>query len=190
MSQLLSLFGLGSGVSSGLGIGGGTSSSSTSTSGSGTTSTKQTYSPGQLSLQDLLTRTFSSMMPSVASGGMSPNVQSMETQSADLINKSYSGLGDRMSKFLAARGFGKSGQAGKVALDTELGRQGALAGNNANFAGQQLQQNNTLLSDALMEAFASMGTSGATTSTGSSDTSGSGFQIGAGFGSTVTPGKV
>jgi hypothetical protein len=122
----------------------------------------------------------------IASGGLSPNVQATETAGADQINKTSAGLGDRMNKFLAARGFGKSGAAGSSALQTEIGREGALGTNASAAAGTQIGENNTLLSDALGFAFANPGqtaagsTSGATSGTTSGATSGSGFGISAG----------
>ena len=100
----------------------------------------------------------------------------MKTASADAINKTYTGIGDRMSKFLASRGFGQSGTAGKTQLQTELGRAGAIANNEASFSGLQLDQNNSFLSDMLNAAFQKMGSS----FTGNS--SSSGFGIGGGFG--------
>jgi hypothetical protein len=121
----------------------------------------------------------STLLPSVASGGISPNVQATETASADQINKGYSGIGDRMNKFLAARGFGQSGKTGQAALQTELGRQGALAGNASNAAGQQLNLNTTYLSDALNAAFNTPG------SNSSGTTSGSGSQWGFGAGASA-----
>jgi hypothetical protein len=185
MSQLLGLFGLNSGS---LGVAGGTNSSSTNQTGSGSSSTSTQYSPGQTALQDLLSGTFSSLIPSVASGGMSPNVQTTETAGADQINKSYSTMGDRLNRFLAARGFGKSGQVGQAELQTETGRQSALAGNYASAAQMQLNQNNTLLSDALAAAYASMGSNVNWSNVGSSNTSGSGFGMELKAGGGVTPG--
>lgn len=200
MSQLLSLFGLGSG---GLGASGGSSSSSTNTtqaqtqntSQSGQGSTTTTYAPGQANLQDLLMKALSSMIPGMSSGSLTPNVQAMETGSADQINQSYQSLGDRANRFLAARGFGKSGQVGQTQLKTELAREGALGTNASNAAGLQLSQNQNFLSDALQAAFASMGSSynqigsgvANTNTTGTSDTSGSGWGVGMGVGASAAP---
>ena len=186
MSQLLtSLLGMGS--SGGFGASGGASSSSTDTKGTGSQTTATQYAPGQMSLQDLLMKAFAAMVPGMATGTLSPNVQATETAGADQINKSYSTVGDRANRFLAARGFGKSGQVGKAALDTEVGRQGALAQNYTSAAGLQLNQNSAYLSDALAAAFASMGSKVDYTKTDTSDTSGSGFGLGVGLGASGMP---
>jgi len=139
------------------GLGAGYQSSSQKESGNQTTA--KTYSPGQGGLQESVMAFLRSMIPGIASGGLTPNVAAMKTASADAINKESTGVGDRMNRFLAARGLGKSGQSGKVALETELGRESALAANESKFAGLQLDQNNTLLADALKAAFEAMGSS-------------------------------
>jgi hypothetical protein len=92
----------------------------------------------------------------------------MQTAGADQINKTSAGLGDRMQKFLAQRGFGKSGTSGKVALQGELGRESALGANASAASALQLQQNNTMLSDALQLAFSKIGQTSATTGTANS----------------------
>lgn len=147
---------------------GSTDSSSTGASGN-------TYTSGQSSLQDQLMAAFSKLLPGVASGSMSPNVTNMQTAKADQINQNYSGLGDKMNRFLAARGFGQSGQTGKAAMQTELGRQGALAANASAASGEQLNLNQSILSDSLLGAFNAIGATGNTT--GSS--SGTSFGVGA-----------
>jgi len=156
-----------------------TAANSTS-AGSGTTTAS--YGPIQSTLQFLLSNVMGTLLPSVASGGVSPNVQATETASADQINKNYSSMGDRMTKFLAARGFGQSGKSGQVQLQTELGRQGALAGNASAAAGQQLGLDTTYLSDALQMAFANPGSTSVGTSSGSGTRSGqaSGWNFGLG----------
>ena len=132
----------------------GLSMGGTNTSSTANATQTPTFSAAQTSLQGLLSGALSSLLPQVSSGGISPNVQATETQSANQINQNYSSMGDRMNKFLAARGFGQSGSTGKAALQTELGRQGALAGNASSAAGQQLNLDSTYLSDALMAAYA------------------------------------
>ena len=145
-------------------------SSVTNGTGSASSTSSPTFSVGHAGLQGILSNVLSSLVPSVASGGLSPNVQALQTQSANQINQNYASLGQRLNRFLAARGFGQSGQVGQAALQTDLGRQGALANNNANYSGLQLQQNNSLLSDALQYAFAAPGSTSASTtsSTGGS----------------------
>jgi hypothetical protein len=146
-------------------IGGfGNSKDARTSTGSSTAASTSTpgYTPAQTSTQGSILEILNGLMK----GSAGPQVQAMQTQSADQINKGYSGLGERMNRFLAARGFGKSGQAGKVQLDTELGRQGALAGNNANFAKIGLDEQNTALQDALTAAYRPA----STTTTGSGNT--------------------
>ena len=158
----------------GLGLSGG----ATENSNSSTASKTSTYSGLQNSLQASLASVLEQLMPSVGSGTLSPNVQATETANANQINQNYSSLGDRMTKFLASRGFGKSGTTGKVAEQNELARQGALATNASNAAGTQLGLDQSYLSDALGFAFANPGYF----STGSS--SGSSFGVGVGAGLT------
>jgi hypothetical protein len=150
-----------------------------STSNANATSTPQ-YSSLQSSLQSVLAPALSTLVGQTSAGGLSPNVQATETGSANQINQAYSQLGNRMNRFLAARGFGQSGQAGQTQLQTELGRQGALATNASTAAGQQLNLGPTYLSDALQLAFANPGSSSTGTTTGSG--SGYGVALGGAFG--------
>ena len=131
-------------------------------------SQSNTYTEGQSSIQDMLAKAFSAMMPGVTGGGITPNVAAVQTAGADQINKTSAGLGDRMNRFLAARGFGQSGDSGKVALNTELGRESALGANASAASGLQLQQNNGWLSDALNFAFSKIGGTASGSSTGNS----------------------
>lgn len=130
-------------------------------------SQSNTYSGDQSGLQSTLLKAFQTLLPGVTSGGIGPNVQALQTQGADTINKSFDGVTDRVNKFLAARGFGSSGESGKATLSTELGRQSALATNNNNAAGLQLGQNDNLLSQALAAAYQQMGFTGSQASKGS-----------------------
>ncbi len=160
----------------GLSLGGSYGSSSSSSKSSG--SQAPTYTGDQSGLQSTLAQALQSMLGVFSTGGISPNVAAVQTQNADTINKSYSGLGDRINKFLAARGFGQSGESGKAQLSTELGRQGALAGNNANAAANQLNLGSNWLQDALAFAFANPGQVSSATGSGNS----SGFSVGGGVG--------
>jgi hypothetical protein len=175
-----------------LSFGGTQQSSAAQSTSTGNAATTPTYNSFQTTLQSLLSNVMGTLLPSVASGGVSPNVQATETASADQINKSYSSLGDRMTKFLAARGFGQSGKSGQVQLQTELGRQGALAGNASAAAGQQLNLDTNYLSDALAFAFANPGSMATGTTTGSGTQSGSGsgwgFDVGGKIGGTTSGG--
>jgi hypothetical protein len=140
------------------GLIGGTGNKKTET-GQSSASATPTYTAGQTGLQGALEKVLSTLLPGVASGEKSQNVQALETAGAEGVNRNYVTLGDRMNRFLAARGFGKSGKVGAAALETELGRQGALAKNATDAAGLQLDQNNELLSNALRFAFANPGSS-------------------------------
>lgn len=104
---------------------------------------------------------------------MAPGVVAQKTAAADTINKTSSGLMDRVNSFLAARGFGKSGATGSANLQGELGRESDLAGNEANFANVQQNVNGQNLLASLNYALTSLGSSGGTSSSGSS--SGSNF---------------
>jgi hypothetical protein len=156
-----------------IGVSGGAATGGTSSSTTGSES--NTYSAGQTSLQDMLSQMFSQFfLPGLTSGAISPNVQAMQTAGADQINKTSAGVGDRMQKFLAQRGFAKSGTSGKVALQGELGRESALGANASAASALQLQQNNTMLSDALNLAFSKIGQ----TTTGTANSSGWGTSTG------------
>ena len=177
------------GVASGIGTNSGTTTTQGSQSGTG--SNLNQYSPGQTGLQDQLMTFLRSMLPMMAAGTLTPNVSAMKTASADSINKNYSALGERMNRFLAARGFGKSGTAGNAALQTELGRQGDLAGNESKFAGLQLDQNNKTLANALAAAFQSMGNNSSFTNLLNSLVKSSGTQTANSTGfSTGNPGRI
>jgi hypothetical protein len=150
----------------GLSMGGSTGGTSSSATGSSTTS--NTYSPGQSSLQSQLGTSLSSDLTAKDTGTLTPGTTAMETQAADQINKTSSGLTDRVNQFLAQRGFGKSGQTGKATLQGELGREAALGSNAATFAGQQQALNSQSLLAALNYAFTSLGQTAFGTSTGNS----------------------
>ena len=165
----------------GFSMGGSSQKSQQQQTSSGTTA--NTYSPDQTTLQTTLAGGLGNLLSGVFSGSTSPDVTAMKTASADTINKNYSSLGDRINRFLAARGFGKSGTAGQNALQTELSRQGDLATNESNFAGLQLQQNAQSLLAALNFALTPMGTSTNSSQFGSGSSSGSnwGFDASASF---------
>lgn len=177
------------------------SSSSTNTSGTSNTqtgnqfnnqgSTTPTYTAPQSTLQTNLAQALQTFL---SGNGYTPQVQALQTQSADQINQTAKNTGTALQRQFAARGFGQSGPSGQATLQTELARQGNLAQNNANFAGLALNQWNTGLQDALNFAFANPGQSATTsgTSSGTSDTQttgtskSSGTQIGAGVSGAVS----
>ena len=151
----------------------------TNTTSSGTQTSSNSFTPAQTGLQSSLMAALNSLM----GGSASPAIQSVQTQSADQINSEYSSMGDRMNRFLAARGFGQSGQVGSTALKTELGRQSSLAGNTATYGQMGMNEMNTALSDSLTAAFASPSTT--TTNSGTQTNSGNllgGAMAGAGGG--------
>ncbi len=150
---------------------GGTSSSTTSSSNQ-----NKTFSAPQTNLQDQLGANLSSGIAASTAGTMSPGVAAQETASADQINKTDPGLQSRVQRVLAARGFGQSGESGKVTLASELGRQSDLASNQANFAGIQQNVNSQNLLAALNYAFTNLGT----TASGSTSGSSSGWNVGGG----------
>ena len=151
-------------------------SQSASSSSSGTKST--TYSPEQMAAQYALGQAFNGLVPSLATGANPANVTAAQTGAADSINKTSSGLQDRMTRMLASRGLGASGQTGKVALQGELGRESGLAANNANFANIGLNYGQNLLQNALLYAFNGIGE----TQQNSGTSSGSGWGISGGVG--------
>jgi hypothetical protein len=134
----------------------------------------------QEALQGTIGNVFSALVPSFATGATPANVTAMETQGADQINKTSSGLVDRMTKFLSSRGFGSSGQTGKVALNAELGRESDLAANHSNFASTALNYGSNLLTQALAYAFNGIGQK--QEQQGTSSQSGFGISGGVGIG--------
>ena len=109
-----------------------------------------------------------------------PGTVAQETQADDQINKTSSGLTDRVNAFLAQRGFGKSGATGTATLQGELGREGAIGNEAATADAQQNTLNSTNLLAALNYAFTSLGSSSSGASSGNS--SGWGFGGGASIG--------
>jgi len=162
----------------GLTLGG--SSGGTTSSSTGNSTTNKTFSPGQSSLQDQLGSSLATNLKASDSGTMSPGVTAQKTQAADTINKTSSGLTDRVNQFLAARGFGKSGATGQATLQGELGRESQLAGNEANFAQVQQGVNSQNLLAALNYAFTQLGQTASGASTG--DSSSWGVNAGVGLG--------
>jgi hypothetical protein len=149
-----------------------TGTQSTTYGSTNTGSTRPTYTPGQTGLQGQLNAT---LTKNLASG---PNVTPYATAGTDAINKTYKGIGDRLMQSLASRGFGNSGAAGTAALQTELGRAGAIGDLQSQLNEQALQQQNTTIAQALQAAFQNPGSSYSGGTTGSS------------YGTSVAPGSV
>jgi hypothetical protein len=167
-----------------MGLSYGQSSGQTSSSGTtaSTGSQQNVYAPGQTALRGQVGGTLSQDLTAANAGTLSPGVTAMETNAADQINKTSSGLTDRVNQFLAQRGLGKSGQTGKATLEGELGRESQLGTNAATFAGQQTNLNQQNLLAALNYAFSSLGSNVNQTGT----TSGTGTSKGTSFGAQVS----
>jgi hypothetical protein len=159
----------------GASFGGQSSQEQATTSGTSTGTAAKTFSPGQSSLQTQLGTSLSRNLTAADAGTLTPGTTAMETQAADQINKTSSGLTDRVNQFLAQRGFGKSGQTGKATLEGELGREAQLGTNAANFAGMQQGLNSQNLLAALNYAFTSLGQTTAGTTSGTYSGTGSQF---------------
>jgi hypothetical protein len=138
----------------------------TNQSATGSSNQSNTYAQPQTSLQTQLGTSLSKNLASADAGTLSPGTAAMKTSAADQINKTSSGLTDRVNSFLAQRGFGSSGMTGKTTLEGELGRESALGQNEANFAGMQQGLNAQNLLAALNYAFTSLGSSAFGQSTG------------------------
>jgi hypothetical protein len=146
---------------------------------SGTTSQSQSgvYSPGQTAIQNQVGTNLSSDLAAAAGGTLTPGTVAQETAADDQVNKTASGLTDRVNSFLAARGFGKSGSTGKATLEGELGREGQIGNNAATFAGQQNGLNQSNLLAALNYAFTQLGSTATGATSGSSSGSNFGAQV-------------
>lgn len=151
----------------GLDFSGGSQSGTTSSTSSG--ATNKTFGTGQTALQDQLGTSLSKSLSAADSGTLSPGVLAGVTQTADKINKTASGGMDRISQFLAARGLGKSGVAGKAGLENELARQGAIGDSTASAYGRQDQLNQGNLLAALNYAFTQLGATTTASQTGASE---------------------
>lgn len=99
------------------------------------------------------------------------NITPAETAGTGQINQTYKGIGDRLQESLSQRGFGNSGASGTAALQTELGRAGAVGGLQSNLQSYALSQQQAALQAASGFGFAAPGqttsgtTSGSTTGT-------------------------
>ena len=166
------------GLSLGAAQGGQNAQSTSATSGN----VANTYSPWQTLLQGNLGGTLSTLLSGMSTGTNSPDVQAVGNQNANQIDQTYQGVQQNLNKTLAARGFGQSGATGSTALQTQLGRAGALANNTSNTAGLQLNQNASFLTDSLMAAFNSMGQTNAQSTAAQSSGSEWGTSEGVGVG--------
>jgi hypothetical protein len=152
----------------------GKQSQTNSYSSTNTGTSTPTYTAPQTGLQGDLASTLTKKL----AGG--PDVTPYAVAGTDAINKTYKGIGDRLMQSLAARGFGNSGLTGTAALQTELGRAGAIGGLQGQLNEQALQQQNDTIEQALRAAYANPGTTSTSSTAGKSD----------GYGTSVMPGSV
>jgi hypothetical protein len=167
----------------GLSLGGSMGGSSSQSTANSAGTTANTYSPGQSALQTALLSAFSSIIPGMSTGALSPNVAAAATGSANAINQTGASTLQRVNQFLASRGMGGSGQSGQADLATSLNTASNLGANQSAAAGQQLGLTSGYLTDALGAAF---NPSGQTTSN-SGSTKGSGSSYGFGVGAGGSP---
>ncbi len=150
----------------GLSLGGAASQTSSNATASSTQA--NTYAPSQTALQGELGSDLSTNLKAAQGGVLTPGTTAELTSANDATNKTASGLTSRINQFLAARGFGKSGQTGQATLQGELGRESQIGTNTANAYASQNNLNTSNLLAALNYAFTSLGSSATGTSSGSS----------------------
>lgn len=139
---------------------------STGTSGG---SSASTFSPLQTAMQG---STAGALQNFITNG---PNLTPAMTTGTDAINSTYKGIGDRLQQSLASRGFGNSGASGTAALQTEVGRAGAVGGLQGQLQTAAQQQQLQALGQASNFAFAAPGQTytGSTSANGTYTTPGS-----------------
>ena len=152
-------------------IGGGMSMLSGLFGGSKQTTQQQpTYTANQTNMQGDLFGWLKNQM-------MNPNpMTAQKNAAAGNINKGYATTENNVTNALTSRGFGSSGKVGTNLQQIELGRQGALAGNEANFAQLEQNQQNFDMDEAMKYAFSTPGSN--STTTASSNPIGAGVQTG------------
>jgi hypothetical protein len=138
------------------------SQQSTTVGGSTSTSTPN-FSPLQTAMQGA---TGSELTDFIKKG---PDLTPAMTAGTDTINTTYKGIGDRLAQGEASRGFGNSGASGTQALQTEVGRAGAVGNLQASLEAQAQAQQLQALQTATGFSFAAPGstTTSATTGTNS-----------------------
>ena len=125
-------------------------------------STTPTFNPMQTGVQ---AATGIALENEVANG---PNITPLATSGTNNINQTYQSIGDRLQQSLASRGFGNSGASGSAALQTELGRSGAVGGLQSNLEGFAMQQQQNALGQATGFGFAAPGSMTSGSGSGSS----------------------
>lgn len=131
-------------------IGAGASIAGSALSGKPKTSTATStpnFTPAEQSLVDQLLK-YSGDTVSDPSAGLGP----LKTASMESINRSYGNLPQIISKYMAQRGYGSSGEFGNSLYQTQLGRLGSLADFQGQFANlvSNRQQNAASLGDRLL----------------------------------------
>lgn len=137
-----------------------TTSNTGSTSSSG--ASNPTFTGGQTAMQGSLGTALSNEIQN------GPNITPLATSGTNSINQTYQGIGDRLQQSLSSRGFGNSGASGSAALQTNLGRAGAVGDLQSNLQGYALQQQQNAMGQALGYSFAAPGSTFSNGSTGSS----------------------
>jgi len=144
-------------------------------------STSGTYAPAQSAVQGQLGGTLSSDLSAASGGTLSPGVTAGETAADNEINQTSSGLTNRVTQMLAARGFGPSGTTGQATLQGELNRESQVGSEAGIAQGQQQSLNSNNLLAALNYAFTSLGSTGTGATSGTSSGSNFGAQVAGGI---------
>ena len=131
-------------------------------SSTGTTSNTGTSTPTFSGLQQGLQSTAANALTSRINGNI--NTTPMATAGTEAINQTYKGIGDSLQQSLASRGFGNSGASGTAALQTEVGRAGAVGNLQNQLQSTALQQQQQAIQTAAGMAYASPGVSTSGTS--------------------------
>ena len=139
-----------------------TSTTSTTGSNSSSGASSPTFSSGQTAMQGSLGN---ALQNEITNG---PDITPLATSGTNAINQTYQGIGDRLNESLSSRGFGNSGSSGTAALQTQLGRAGAVGDLQSNLQGYAMQQQQTAMGQGLGYSFAAPGSTFSKGSTGSS----------------------
>lgn len=112
-----------------------------------TSTSTPTYSPEQTGLQSTVAATLQDRLKNGV------DVTPLRTIGTDQINKTYAGVGDRLTAALAGRGFGSSGTVGTGAIQTEVARAGAVGDLESKLQKYSLDEKDKTLSMASGFAF-------------------------------------
>jgi len=126
---------------------------------SGQTTNTNTYSPQQTAVQNQTLSTISNDLSN-------PNAQFAPIEAGGLssIDQSYQGVLDQMNKQLASRGFTNSGTTGYNTEQVLSSEAGAKGNYESGLATSKLNEQNSLLSDAMNAAYKPSGSTSTTQS--------------------------